>query len=494
LVKAFEFGAELVRSAAIDAIELHAHEGYLFDQFQTALWNKRSDKYGGDLDGRLRFAFEVIEAVKRGAGTDFPIIYRFGLTHYLEGGRTIEEGLRIAHKLEAAGIDAFDVDAGCYEKWYWTHPPTYLPPGCMVDMAATLKKEVKVPVITVGKLGYPELAEKILQEEKADFVALGRALIADPEWPNKVKKNRLDDIRPCVGDHEGCLERVLKRKYISCTVNPSVGMEREFTLKSAEKKKSVLVVGGGPGGMQAAIVAKLRGHEVVLWEKKDVLGGNLIPASVPEFKRDYRDLIKYFSHQVRQLGITVEFGMEATSHLIKQMKPDVVIVATGATPIIPDIPGIESTKVVTASDLLLGKRKNIEEPIVVVGGGHVGCETSLYLTQRGNKRVSIVEMLDTIATDMFPGNRMYLLKLLTDSTVEILTETKVTEIEEEGVRIAYSRGKEGFLEANTVVLAVGLKPNRVLLEDLRDELPEIYAVGDCAEPRKVLERHLGGVS
>ena len=484
LVHAFEFSAEILRLAGIDAVELHGHEGYLFDQFITALWNKRTDKYGGDLEGRLRFPVEVIEAIKRGAGADFPVIFRFGLKHYIDGGREIEEGLEIARRLEAAGADAFEVDAGCYETWYWAHPPTTLPPGCMVDMAQMTKRVVKVPVIAVGKLGYPELAERVLQEGKADFICLGRALLADPEWPNKVKKGRLEDIRPCVGCHEGCLKRVFDVKYLSCAVNPATGMEREFTIKPAEKKKSVLVVGGGASGMEAARVTALGGHKVTLWEKGDALGGNLIPASVPDFKQDYRRLINFLSTQIKKLGVTIEFAKEATAELILEMKPDVVFIATGSTSIVPEIPGVGKKMVVTAVDLLLGKQE-AGKSVVVVGGGLIGCETALYLAQKG-KKLTIVEMLDGVMLDMYSANRMHLLKLLTDADVNILTETKCLEIRDNGITIADKYGKRSTLEADTVVLAVGLKSNEGLLEALKDKIPEVYAIGDCVEPRKVI--------
>lgn len=484
LVHAFEFSAEILRLAGIDAVELHGHEGYLFDQFITALWNKRTDKYGGDLEGRLRFPVEVIEAIKRGAGADFPVIFRFGLKHYIDGGREIEEGLEIARRLEAAGADAFEVDAGCYETWYWAHPPTTLPPGCMVDMAQMAKRVVKVPVIAVGKLGYPELAERVLQEGKADFICLGRALLADPEWPNKVKKGRLEDIRPCIGCHEGCLKRVFDVKYLSCAVNPATGMEREFTIKPAERKKTVLVVGGGASGMEAARVTALGGHKVTLWEKGDALGGNLIPASVPDFKQDYRRLINFLSTQIKKLDVTIELAKEATAELILEMKPDVVFIATGSTSIVPEIPGVGKKMVVTAVDLLLGKQE-AGKSVVVVGGGLIGCETALYLAQKG-KKLTIVEMLDGVMLDMYSANRMHLLKLLADADVNILTETKCLEIRDNGITIADKYGKRSTLEADTVVLAVGLKSNEGLLEALKDKIPEVYAIGDCVEPRKVI--------
>ncbi|MFC1956280.1 FAD-dependent oxidoreductase [Chloroflexota bacterium] len=485
LVHAFEVSAGILRIAGIDAVELHAHEGYLFDQFMTTLWNKRRDKYGGDLDNRLRFPLEVIEAIKRGAGADFPIIFRFGLKHYIDGGRDIEEGLEIARRIEVAGADSLEVDAGCYETWYWAHPPTTLAPGCMVDMAQMTKEVVKIPVIAIGKLGYPELAETVLQEGKADFICLGRALLADPEWPTKVKQGRLEEIRPCIGCHDGCLKRELDGKSISCAVNPATGMEREFNIKPAGIAKSVLVVGGGPSGMEAARTAALRGHKVTLWEKSSALGGNLIPASIPNFKQDYKSLINFLTTQINKLGVAIELGKEATPELVQKVNPDVVFVATGSMPIIPDIPGIEKKMVVTAIDLLSGKR-DAGELVVVVGGGLVGCETALYLAQKG-KKLTIVEMLESVMLDVYVANRMHLLELLADAGVVILTETSLSGITSRGVNIVNKYGERSDLKADTVVLAVGLKSDGWLLEALKDKVPEVYAIGDCIEPRKVMQ-------
>ena len=483
LVQGFQFAAEIVSAAGIDAIELNCHYGYLVDEFLTDLWNKRTDRYGGDLEGRLRFPLEVIQAVKRGAGAEFPVSFRFGLTHYLEGGRRIEEGLLIARKVEAAGVHAIHVDAGCYETEYWGIPTVYLKPGCLVNLSEMVKKVVNIPVITVGKLGNSELAERALCEGKADFIALGRTLLADPEWPHKVKEGKFEDIRPCVGC-ESCLGRMREGKCISCAVNPTTGMERELAIRQAERAKSVLVVGGGPGGMEAAITAARRGHKVTLWEKGDALGGNLIPASVPEFKQEYGSLIKYLSTQIEKLGVNIELAKEATVEQIQAMEPDAVFIATGSTPIIPDVPGIGKRNVVAAVDLLLGKRE-AGQSVIVIGGGLVGCETALYLTQKG-KRLTIVETLNDILRDTFRINRTHLEKLLVDANIEILTSTKVLEITDDGIIIADKYG-ERKIKADTVVLAVGFKPDRSLSETLNGQIPEVYEVGDCAEPRKVID-------
>ena len=484
LVQAMGFAAEIVKNAGIDAIEINGHAGYILDEFMTALWNKRTDKYGGNLDNRLRFPLEVIQAMKKRAGADFPMSYKFGLTHGLKGGREINEGLEIARRLEAAGVDALCIEAGCHLQPELSPPPTTMPPGLWVDLAEMTKNVVNIPVIAVGKLGYPELAENVLKEGKADFIALGRALLADPEWANKAKEGRWEDICPCVGDHEGCMGGLGREKHISCTVNPLTGREKEFAITKAEKVKSVLVVGGGPGGMEAARVAALRGHKVTLWEKDNALGGNLIPASIPDLKQDYRSLINYLSTQIEKLGVTIELGKEATPELIQEAKHDAVIIATGSMPIISEIPGVEKAKVVTAVNVLLGKRET-GESVVVVGGGLVGCETALYLAQKG-KKLTIVEILDSVMRDMCIQNRAHLLQLLADAKAEILTETKVLEITDEGITIADKHGKRSTLEADTVVLAVGLKPNEKLLKSLTDKVPEVYAIGDCVEPRIVI--------
>ena len=486
LVGSFGTAAEIIKSSGFDAIELHGHEGYLMDQFTTSLWNKRKDKYGGDLDGRLRFSLEIISNIKEKAGKDFPVIYRYAINHYLEDGRGVEESLEIARRLEKAGVDALHVDAGCYDNWYWPHPPIYQPPGCMIDMAETAKKVVRIPVIGVGKLGYPELAERVLKEKKADFVAIGRSLLADAEWPLKVKEGRLEDIRPCIGCQDGCLARITVGAYISCAVNPATGNEKEFTIDRAEKPKSVLVAGGGIAGMEAARVAALRGHKVTLYEKRDKLGGHLIEGSVPPFKHDLELLRNYYVTVLRKLGVETVLGKEVTPKLAQEMKPDVVIVATGSTSIVPEIAGIEKDKVVSAIDLLLGKKK-AGSRVVVVGGGLVGCETAIYLTQKG-KKVTIVEMLEEIIPDVFEANRQNLFKMLAENGVTVLTNTNLVRVtDDRAVVISRFRRYEAKLPADTIVIAMGLKPERGLVKAFEGKVKELHVIGDCEGPGRIMD-------
>ncbi len=483
LVRDFEYSARIIRMADVDCIEIHGHQGYLLDEFLTALWNKRKDKYGGDLNGRMRLAIELVEAVKRGAGSDFPVLFKYPLTHFLEGGREIEEGLEIARRLEEAGVDALSINAGCYETYNIAQPPTTQPRGCWVNLCEMTKKVVKIPVIAAGKLGYPDLAEQVLREGKADFIGLGRYLLADPEWPKKVKEGRTEDIIPCLGCHDGCIARVRKFQRIGCAVNPLTGVEKELAIQPAVRKKSILIVGGGPAGMEAARVSALRGHRVTIWEKGDRLGGNLIPASIPDFKDDYKLLINYLTTQVKKLGITVEFEKKATNKLVERFNPDVLFIASGASHIIPDIDGIEEGikegRVLTAVDALLG-RAMIGDSVIVAGAGLIGCETALYLAKKG-KRV-VIAGGRRLAHDMVWGNALDLIKLLDDHEVKIYTNQRIIKITETGAESA-----ERYFDADTIVLAVGMKPNfDISPEDMMERIPEVYSIGDCVRPRHVM--------
>jgi 2-enoate reductase len=501
IVNAFGNAAEILAAAGIDGIELHGHEGYLLDQFTTAVWNRRTDKYGGNLERRLRMPVEVLSVIKGRAGRDFPVQYRFGLKHnikalntgalpgerFAEAGRDVEEGLEMARRLEAAGFDSLHVDAGCYDSWYWPHPPVYQNPGYMADMAAAAKKAVRIPVIAVGKLGFPELAESVIAEGRADLVALGKSLLADPFWVKKVEAGRADRIRPCIGCHDGCMGRVTKGRPLSCAVNPATGRERSYRLEPAATPKRVVVVGGGPAGLEAARVASLRGHKVTLFEKSNSPGGHLLEASVPDFKKDVARLLDWFRRELEAAHLDLRLGTPADGELVKKENPEVTILATGASPVIPRIPGLEKAETVTAIDLLQGRQK-AGERVLVLGGGLIGCETALWLAQ-GGKKVTIAEMLGDLMAGGIPVqhmNRLMLLDLLRFHGVEALTRTSLQEVTGGAAILLDGNSREKTIPADTIVLAVGLQPDQQLYQTLRGHVPNLYLIGDSRKPQNIM--------
>jgi len=501
LVKRFGDAAEILVAAGIDGIELHGHEGYLFDQFTTAIWNRRTDKYGGDLKCRLRLPIEVLQEIKDRVGQDFPVQYRYGLKHYMkdpgsgalpgekfiEAGRDVEEGLQMAKVLETVGFDSFHVDAGCYESWYWAHPPIYQEHGCMIDMAAEVKKVVNIPVIGVGKLEIPELAERVIAEGKADIVAIGRGLLADPFWLKKVEIEQPEHIRPCIGCHDGCMGRITKGKPLSCAVNPVVGRERTYRIEPTDSPKKVVIVGSGVAGMEAARIASLRGHKTTLYEKMNSLGGHLIEASVPEFKKDLERLLNWYKLELSDLDLEIKLDTEVTSDITEREKPDVLIIATGSKPIVPDVPGIGKGKVVTAIDLFLGKKK-AQDKVFVLGGGLIGCETALWLAQRG-KKVTIVEVLSDLMIAGIPVqhmNRLMLLDMLKFHNVGVITNTSLLEVTDDGVVLIDKTFSRKSFNADTVVLAVGLRPNQELYKILRGKIPSLFLIGDSRKAQNVM--------
>jgi len=485
LALAFGAAAKRCQMAGVDAIELHGHEGYILDQFMSGLWNQRTDKYGGSRQKRLTFPREAILAIKAEVGEDIPVIYRFGIDHFLQGGRTSNESLWIASQLEGMGVDALHVDAGCYETWWWPHPPTYQPAGCMIDMAKKVKPVVKMPIIAVGKLHYPALAEKVLQEGSADFIAIGRGLLADPDWPNKVMEGRFEDIRPCIADHEGCSGELRQGRATSCTVNPACGHEKEWVLTPVKKrtKTTLLIVGGGPAGMEAASVAVDRGFDVTLWEKTDRLGGNLWPASEPEFKRDLREFLNYQITRLKKQPVKMELTKEAIAEDVLRFGADFVIIATGALPENSYLRGAEATTAITAVDLLSNKSK-VGKSVLVMGGGLIGCETAVYLAQKGHQ-VTLTSRRAAILSDMIEPNRSMLLRMVADSCVQVFTNTYPVQVTAGGILVKQD-DQDRILPVESLVFGGGMRPCNELQEALAGKVEKLYAIGDCVEPRLII--------
>ncbi len=487
IVRAFGEAAGRAALAGFDAIEIHGHTGYLVDQFLSSAWNRRTDGYGGPLANRVRFAVELIRAVRERLGPDFPLSFRFSAELKTPNDRSLAEAREIAHHLVEAGATALHVDAGCYESMPWIFPPMYFGLGCILDLAAAVKEAVgpSVPVVAVGNIFDPDLAEQAIAAGKCDFVASGRGLIADPDWPRKAWEGRADEICRCIMCNEYCVGKLLQGKPLGCTVNPLAGKEGWYEVRPAAERRKVVVAGGGPAGMQAACTAAERGHDVILFEKADRLGGQLLLAAAPEFKKSLLYPVRYLSGKLERLGVSVRLGTEATARRIAREKPDAVVVATGARPLIPPLEGVRRKNVVTAWDVHRGSAPGlVGEKIVVAGGGLVGCETALDLARRGGN-VTIVEMLPEVATDLNPVNRFALIPLLHEAKVRILTGHRVTAFVEEGVRVVGPDGAERLVEGGTVVLAFGAEPETALADELRGGYARLLVVGDCAAPRKI---------
>lgn len=485
LVQKFVAAAVRAKAAGYDTVQIHGAHGYLVTEFMSPRMNKRTDKYGGDINGRMTFPLEIVKGVRAAVGPDYPIIFRTCSDEFVEGGITLEEGKVMAKMLEEAGVDALDVSAGVYATLPVVFDTTEKEEGWRAYISAEIKKVVSIPVTAVGNIRSPEVAEKILEEGKADFINLGRALSADPEWPKKVKEGRVEDIIKCTSCL-GCL-RVLFGLPVRCALNATTGREREYgVLKPAEKPKKVTIVGGGAAGMEAARVATLRGHNVTLYEKEPALGGQLRLNCVAPGKDKYNWFTDYLKTQTNKLKVNIKLGQEAAADLIEKENPDVVIVATGAEPIVPDIPGIKSAKVVTAWDVL-GKKVEVSgEKVVVAGGGMVGCETAEFLAQAGND-VTIVEMLDALATDMELVHMVAFLGRLATSNMKVRTGSTVGEITDKGVVITDKEGTKDTVEADRVVLALGSRSHRELEELLEGKVPELYVIGDSCRPGRIMD-------
>jgi len=480
-----------VKEAGFDLLCLHGAHMYLISQFLSPVSNHRQDIYGKDFDGRLRFLLEIIRKVKGKVGNDYPIMARINGEEIMEGGLTIKDAARISRCLEEAGVDGISLSIGAsavlrMRGFKSPVAPMRSPRACDVYMATAVKQAVSIPVVTSNRIVTPQLAEEILEQNKADLIGIGRGVIADAEWPKKAKEGREDEIRHCTACMH-CLATIFKREDLRCSVNASAGQEAECKIVPAAEPKTVFIAGGGPAGLEAARVSALRGHKVHLFEKEE-LGGQLNLAAVPPGKAEIKLLLDFEKNQIDKLGVKVE-KKALTPEIVSQAKPDAVIVATGARPIVPSLPGIEKEKVVTAWQVLKGETTP-EGKVVILGGGEVGAETAEYLAEKGNQ-VTIVEMLDKIATDMDQVSRPLLLFSLEDLEVKIFTRATAREITDLGVVTDY-RGKKQLIEADTVVLALGAQPDQKLGNQLKKLGTQLYVVGDCNTVRRLPDAVEGG--
>ncbi|MEG0249615.1 MAG: FAD-dependent oxidoreductase [Peptostreptococcus sp.] len=491
IIDKFVDAAVVGKESGFDGIEIHAvHEGYLLDCFTLSLFNKRTDKYGGDLRARLLFATEIVRRIKEECGKDFPVILRFSIKSYVKAirqgglpgekfeelGRDVEEAKEAIKILEEAGYDAFDSDAGTYDSWYWAHPPMYFGKGVYLDLAKQIKGVASVPIMMAGRMDDPDLAVESLNSGIIDAVGLGRPLLTDPDYVNKLRDDKTEYILPCLGCHDGCFGRALEHGLGSCAVNPECGRERTVGIKKADCKKDVLVVGGGPAGLEAARVSALRGYDVTLIEARERVGGALLIGGVPKFKSNDLDLVKYYENQLERLGVKVILNKKADKKYIDQLNPDILYIGEGARPIVPPIEGVENA--VLAQDILLGNVKT-REKVTVVGGGLVGCELALHLAQNG-KDVTVVEALDDIfkaGNKLPPMNEFMLRDLLKFNNVNIKTNTRVTKINKDNLELSTENGNE-TIDSDQTILAIGYHSNHELFDELKYDYAYIYKLGD----------------
>lgn len=485
IVKEVGYEASIAKQAGADAVELRVYGGYLADQFMSSLWNHRTDEYGGSLENRMRFTMELLESIKNNVGEDFPILVKYNPYHVIEGGRQIEEGQEIAKMLEAKGAAALHIDKGCYEVWYNAITTVYQPDAHQLDVAAAIKEVVNIPVINQGKLSNPIIAEKALQDEKIDFVGLGHALLTDPEWVNKVKEGHIKDIVPCIGCNE-CLRLLHQGKDLVCAINPYLSHEGEYMVRPAEVKKNILVIGGGPGGMEAALIASQRGHKVTLWEKEDHLGGLLLAAGGPDFKKPILDYVQYIIRQVDKSNVDVKYMTAATPMKIKEGNFEHVIIATGAESFVPSVKGINNENVYISTDVLTGKVTLNAKNVSVIGGGLVGCETAAFLAEKGIK-VTLIEMLSDIMLNAAHSvnNDLCLRHKLEKDNVDVKISTKLESVEP-GKIVITKDGVTTEVFCDAMVIASGYKSNHNLSKALEGEV-EYTIIGDNLKSRNIFD-------
>lgn len=499
IVKSFGDGAYNAKRGGFDGVQIHAvHEGYLIDQFAISMFNLRTDEYGGSLENRLRFAKEIVEEIKKRCGEDFPVTLRFSLKSMIkdwrvgalpgeefeEKGRDIEEGLEAAKLLESYGYDALDTDVGTYDAWWWSHPPMYQEKGLYRKYCEMVKKVVSIPVFCAGRMDNPDMVLEAIENHVCDVIDLGRPLLADPDYVNKLRSNRICEIRPCISCHEGCMGRIQEYSMLNCAVNPQAARERVTAYTSITKPKKVMIIGGGIAGCEAARVLAIRGHKPEVFEKNSKLGGNLLPGGAPEFKEDDIALANWYTSELKRLDVPVYLNHCVTEEQVRSGDYDTVIVATGSTPKTFSLGDDEH--VYTATEVLL-KEKECGEKVAIIGGGLVGCELALWLAKQG-KQVQIMEALDAILKQNGPlchSNKDMLEELLPYHGVEVITGAKVNAYQNGKLSVTLSDEEKEF-DCDNVILAIGYQEEDSLYQKLQFEIPEIYLLGDAKKVANIM--------
>ena len=483
LIEDFGRAALRAKTAGFQVVEIHGAHGYLITNFLSPFTNQRKDWYGGSRENRFRFLEQVFKRCREYVGEDFPIIVRLSGTDYEPGGMTIEDTIYYAKRLEELGCAAIDVSGGDHHQMIHQVSPMQIPRGHNVWAAEAIKKEVNIPVFATGSITQPQFAEEILASGKADFISMGRPLLADPYWAKKAMEGHPEDISPCIRCNEGCLDRGNHLgKSINCTMNPLLGFEDALALRPAEHPEKIAVVGGGPAGMKAADAAALRGHQVSLFEKRK-LGGYLHEASYPEFKADIRDALNYLVTQVRKHGVTI---VEKEAKLEDLTDFDAVIVAVGASPVGLEVAGADRPNVTLAVDVLCGEAEKPSGKIVVIGGGMIGTETAVLFGQNPDNQVTIIEMLPQIMKGCSDSDRTVYGEMIREHHIQVFTSSRVTEITDEGV-VMEQNGRRRLIPADHVFLATGMRPNRDLYDSLKAQGRRVYNVGDSLELGKIYD-------